>query len=81
MTTCLDDYTDPSPYFVLEGRLQFHSLCTKRQIVNECAPKLTEKTILPQVIIKGFNLCEKKNSYFFGSKGLTRAYLTYYSTV
>ena len=47
----------------------------------ECASELTEKTTLPQVMIKGFNLCEKKNSYFFGSKGLTRDYLPYNSTV
>ena len=39
------------------------------------------ETTLPQVIIKGFNLCEKKNSYFLGSKGLTRDYLPYYSTI
>ena len=46
-----------------------------------CAPELTEKTTLPQVVIKGFNLCEKKNSYFFGLKDLPRDYLPYNSTV
>ena len=43
----------------------------KRKIMTECAYELTEKTTLPPVMIKGFNFCEKKNSYFFGSKGLT----------
>ena len=38
-------------------------------------------TTLPQVIIKGFNLCEKKNSYFFGLKGLTRDYSPYNSAI
>ena len=32
-------------------------------------------------MIKGFNLCENKNSYFLGSKGLTRDYLPYSSTI
>ena len=50
-------------------------------MVIEYASELTEKTTLPQVMIKGFNLCEKKNSYFFGSKGLTRDYLPYNSNV
>ena len=35
-----------------------------------CAPELTEKTTLPQVMIKGFNLCKKKNSYSFWLKGV-----------
>ena len=43
--------------------------------------QLTEKTTLPQVMIKSFNLCEKKNSYSLGSKGLTMDYLPYNSTV
>ena len=60
MTACLDGYTKPSSSFVLEGRLRFHLLCTKQNIVTECASELTEKTTLPQVMIKGFNLCEKK---------------------
>ena len=81
MTACLDDCMEPSPSFVLEVRLRCHSLCTKGQIVTECASELTEKTTLPQVVIKGFNLCEKKNSYFFCSKGLTRDYLPYNSSV
>ena len=81
MTACLDDYMEPSPSFVLEGRLRCHSLCTKRKIVTECDSELTEKTTMPQVMIKGFNLCEKKNPYFFFSKGLTRDYLPYNSTV
>ena len=46
-----------------------------------CAPGLTERTTLPQVVIKGFNFCEKKTSYFFGSKGLARDYLPYDSSV
>ena len=49
--------------------------------VIHCALGSTEKTTLPQVIIKGFNFFEKKNSNFFGSKGLTRDYLPYNSTV
>ena len=53
----------------------------KDELETECASKLTEKTTLPPVIIKDFNLCEKKNSYFLGSKGLTRDYLPYNSTV
>ena len=35
MTACLDDYREPSPSSVLEGRLRCHSLCTKRQIVTD----------------------------------------------
>ena len=53
----------------------------KRQIAAECAPELTEKTTLPPVYIKGFNLFRTENSYFFGSKGLTRDYLPYNSSV
>ena len=49
----------------------------KWEIATKCASELTEKTTLPQVMIKGFNVCEKDNSYFFGSKGLTRDYLPY----
>ena len=60
MIACLDDYAEPSPSFDLEGRLRCHSLCTKQKIVTECASELTEKTTLPQVMIKGFNLCGKK---------------------
>ena len=41
----------------------------------------TERTTLPQVMIKGFDFEKKKNSYFFGSKGLTMDYLPYNSTV
>ena len=32
-------------------------------------------------MIKGINLCEKENSYFLGSKGLTMDYLSYNSTI
>ena len=53
----------------------------KWKITTECASELTEKTTMPQVVIKCFNLCKKKNSYFFGSKGLTRDYLPYNSSV
>ena len=81
MTADFNDYAEPSPYYDLEGRIRCHSLCTKRPIMTECASGLTEKTTLPQVMIKGFNLCEKKNSYFFGSKGLTMDYLPYNSTI
>ena len=70
MTACFDDYAEPSPPFDLEGRLRGHALCTKRKIATECSSELTEKTTLPQVMIKGVNLCEKKKSYFFGSKGV-----------
>ena len=46
------------------------------------APGSTERTTLPQVMIKGFNFeKEKKNSNFFGSEGLTRDYLPYNSSV
>ena len=41
MIVCLDDYTDPSPSFVLEGRLRCHSLCMKWKIATECASELT----------------------------------------
>ena len=41
----------------------------------------TERTTLPQVMIKGFNFFEKKNSNFFVSEGLTRDYLPYNSSV
>ena len=60
MTACLDDYREPSPSFVSEGRLRYHSLCTKRHIVTECASELTEKTTLPQVMIKGVNFRQEK---------------------
>ena len=49
-----------------------------------CALGSTEKTTLPQVMIKGFNFfvkTKKTNSYFCGSKGLTRDYLPYNSSV
>ena len=39
------------------------------------------ETTLPQVMIKGFNLYEKKKSYFLGSKGLNKDYLPYKSIV
>ena len=69
MTACLDDYTEPSPSFVLEGRLRCHSLCTKRQIVTECASGLTETTTLTHVMIKGFNLGEKKTLTSLARRG------------
>ena len=81
MTAGFNDYAVPSPSSDLEGHLRCHSLCTKRQIVTEYASELTKKTTLPQVMIKGFNLFEKKKSYFFGSKVFTRDYLPYNSTV
>ena len=81
MTPCFDDYAEPSLSSDSEGRLRGYSLCAKWKIAPECASKLTEKTTLPQVMIKGFNLCEKKNSYFLGLKGLTRDYLPYNSTI
>ena len=79
MGACLDDYVEPSPSL---GRHLLHYLsCMKDEHATECTSKLTEKTTLPQVMIKGFNLCEKKNSHFLGSKGLTRDYHPYHSTV
>ena len=79
MIACFDDYGEQSPSF---GRYLLHYLsCMKDELVTECTSKLTEKATLPQVMIKGFNLREKKNSYFFGSKWLTRDYLPYNSTV
>ena len=71
MTVCLDDIG------------KHHRLLFWKDVFEaiHCAPGLTEKTTLPQVVIKGFNLCEKKNSYFFGAKGLTRDYLPYNSNV
>ena len=60
MTSCFNDYAEPSPSYSLEGRLRGHSLCAKKKIAIECASELTEKTTMPQVMVKGFNLCEKK---------------------
>ena len=79
MTAHSDDYVEPSLSFG-EHLLHYFS-CMKGKLGTEFTSELTEKTTLPQVMIKGFNLCEKKNSYFFGSKGLTRDYLPYNSTV
>ena len=54
MIACFDDYAEPSPYF---GRYLLHYLsCMKDELATECASELTEKTTLPQVMIKGFNL-------------------------
>ena len=79
MNAGFNDYAEPSPSF---GEHLLHYLsCMKGKLRTECTSELTEKTTLPRVMIKGFNLCEKKNSYFFGSKGLTRDYLPYNSTV
>ena len=69
MTACLDDYAEPSPSFDLEGYLRSHSLCTKRQIMTECSSKLTEKTTLPQVMIKGVNMCEKQTPTSLAQRG------------
>ena len=79
MTACLDDYVEPSPYF--GGHLLHYFSCMKVELATECTYELTKKNTLPQVMIKGFNLCEKRNSYFLGTKGLTRDYLPYNSTV
>ena len=58
MTSCLDDYVEPSPSF---GEHLLHYLsCIEIELATECTSKLTKKTTLPQVMIKGFNLCEKK---------------------
>ena len=49
---------EPSPSFV---ELLLHYLsCMKGKLATECTSELTEKTTLPQVMIKVFNLCEKK---------------------
>ena len=69
MTACLDDYAEPSTSFILEGRLRCHSLCTKQQITTECASELIEKTTLPQVVIKGYNLCERKTPTSLAQRG------------
>ena len=79
MTICLDDYVELSPSF--GGHLLHYLSCMKVELAAECISELTKKTTLPQVTIKGFNLCEKKNSYLLGSKGLTRDYLPYNSIV
>ena len=60
MTSGFNDYAEPLPSSDLEGRLRCHSLCMKQKIATECASELTGKTTLPLVMIKGFNLCEKK---------------------
>ena len=79
MTVCLDDYVEPSPFF---GMHLLHYLsCMKVELATEYTSELTEKTIQPQVMIKGFNLCENKKYYFLGSNGLTRDYLPYNSIV
>ena len=70
MTAFFNDYAEPLPSSDLEGRLRGHSLCTKRKIVTECASELTEKTTLPQVVIKGFNLCERKTPTSLAQRGL-----------
>ena len=72
MTAYLYDYSEPSLSFVF-GKTPLVPFVVHTGSI--------EKTTLPQVMIKGFNLCEKKNSYFFGSKGLTRDYLPYNSSV
>ena len=79
MADCLNDYVEPSLSF---GRHLLHYLsCMEIELVTECTSELTEKAPLPRVMIKGFNLYENKNSYFLGSKGLTRDYLPYNSSV
>ena len=79
MTVCFSDYGESS--LSLEEHLRHYSSCMKVELATECTFELTEKTTFPQVMIKGFILCEKKNSHFLGSKGLNRAYLPYNFTV
>ena len=67
MTAYLDDYVEPSPFFG-EHLLQYLS-CMKVELVTGCTFKLTEKTTLPQVVIKGFNLCERKTPTSLAQRG------------
>ena len=69
MTACFDDYAKPSPSSDLEGCLRGHSLCAKQKIATECASELTEKITLPQVMIKCFNLCERKTPTSLAQRG------------
>ena len=82
MISIFNDYAEPSPSSDLEGRLCFHSLCMKWNIATECASELTEKLPCPGLRLRVL-ICVKrrKNSYFLGSKGLTRDYLPYNSTI
>ena len=69
-TVCLDDCMEPSPSLVSEGLLWCHFVHLDHWVMLPC-PRLWLRVLI----------CEKKNSNFFGSKGLTRDYLPYNSTV
>ena len=68
------------PYDYSESSLSSLFFCKDSFDAIHWALGSTERTTLPQVMIKGFNF-RKKNSYFFGSEGLTRDYLPYNSSV
>ena len=67
MTACLDDYVEPSPFFRVH--LLHYMSCMKVELATECTSKLTEKTTLPQVMMKGFNLCERKTPTSLAQSG------------
>ena len=67
MTGYLDDYMEPSPSF--GEHLLHHLSCMKVELATECISELTEKTTLPRVMIKGFNLCERKTHTSLAQRG------------
>ena len=63
----LNDYVEPSPSF---GEHLLHYLsCMKGKLATEFTSELTEKTTMPQVMIKGFNLCEIKTPTSLAQRG------------